>query len=75
MNSAGATAVMKSAGEARPLGFVMCSGTSESESERTKSSGDEDEAGSSWPRASCTTSTAATAAVAKPVASWVCNEH
>ena len=33
MNSAGTTAVVKSVGEARPLGFVMCSGMSESESE------------------------------------------
>ena len=45
MNSAGATAVVKSAGEARPPGFAKYRVTSESDDE--ESSSDEDEAGSS----------------------------
>ena len=58
----------KPVGEAQPPEFV----TPESEHELAESSDEDsssvdDEAGSSWSRASCTTSTAATSAVAKSV--------
>ena len=68
MNSAGATAVVKSAGEAGPREFVMWSDMSESESELAESSDEESshETGPLWPT-SCTSSTAATATVAESV--------
>ena len=68
--NAAVTAVEKPVGEARPLGIAKHSAPTESElamSSGEDSSSDEDEAESSWSRASCTTSTAATAAVAKSV--------
>ena len=54
MNSAGATAVVESVGEARPREFVMCSGMSGSESELAEHSDEEssDETGPLWSIAS-----------------------
>ena len=68
--SAGVTVVTKAVGEALPPEFVDNNATSESEpaeSSDEDSSSMENEAGSSWSRASCTTSTAATTALAKSV--------
>ena len=60
MNSASATAVVKSPGEDRPPESVMCNGTSESAS--AESAGDEGEAGSLWSRTLGTTSADTTTA-------------
>ena len=66
MTSACLSAVTTSVGEARPPGFVTAESEPElAESSDEDSSSKEDEAGSSWSRASCTTCTAATTAVAK----------
>ena len=63
------TAVTIYAGEARSPGITMHSASTASGFAVPSgySSSDEDEAGSSWTRTNCTTSTAATAAVAKLV--------
>ena len=52
MNSAGATTVVKSVGEARPREFMMCSDMSGSESELAECSDEEssDETGPLWSR-------------------------
>ena len=64
--SADVTADAKLVGEGRPPGFAKYNATSESEPELAESSGDDDDAGSSWSRANSTTSADVTA-VAKTV--------
>ena len=72
-DSVGATIVVESFGEARPPGFVECSGTAQSESGLADSLGDEDEAGSSWFRVNGTLPSAECVGGARPLGIAKCS--